>query len=190
MHQAKEVRATMWKRLGIRVLPSVVLLGVAATAIQVSTVVHHMQAVQMAAQAREAQRLDRTASVARWQAEALTAAEQDRDAALNEASQLQQERDKLKQEVEKLKQQVALMAYTTSYGSGPTSGPNHMAYGYCTFYVASKRYIPWYGNAGTWFASAQAFGWSTGYVPRPGAIEVAALSWACHVSWVEAVNPD
>ena len=71
----------MWKRLVIRVLPSAVLLGVAATAIQVTTVVHHVQAVQMAAQAREAQRLDRTATVARWQAEALAAAEKDRDSA-------------------------------------------------------------------------------------------------------------
>src|SRR5262249_42008621 len=166
----------------VSVLPSLVLLGVAATAIQVTAVVHHVQAVQMAAQAREARLLSQAVVVERYQALALEQTTTDRDAARDEASQLQQERDKLKQQVEQLKQQVALMAYTPSYGSGPTSGPNHMAYGYCTYYIASKRYIPWFGNAGTWFASAQAFGWPTGYMPRPGAIEVAALSWAGHVA--------
>ena len=182
----------MWKRLGIRVLPSAVLLGVAATAIQATTVVHQVQAVQAAAQVREARLLSQAVAVERYQALALKQTTTDRDAARDEATQLQQERDKLKQQVEQLKQQVALMAYTPSYGSGPvaTSGPNHMAPGYCTYYVASKRYIPWFGNAGTWFASAQAFGWPTGYMPRPGAIEVAALSWAGHVAWVESVNPD
>src|SRR5262249_4670222 len=38
-------------------------------------------------------------------------------------------------------------------GSGPY--PNHFTFGYCTFYVATRRYVPWFGNAIDWWANAR-----------------------------------
>lgn len=68
---------------------------------------------------------------------------------------------------------------------------NSYYYGYCTWYVATKRNIPnsW-GNAGQWFGSAQASGYATGYEPAPGAIIVTAESGWGHVGYVESVNAD
>lgn len=63
-------------------------------------------------------------------------------------------------------------------------------YGQCTWYVASRRPIPWSGNAGDWFAAAQNLGWPTGMTPQPGAIMVTWESWYGHVAYVESVNPD
>ncbi len=71
-----------------------------------------------------------------------------------------------------------------------TDGRNHFAYGYCTFYVASRRNIPWFGNAGTWLSGARAAGFATGNVPQVGAIIVTSESRVGHVGLVEAVNGD
>jgi len=78
--------------------------------------------------------------------------------------------------------------YTTSTN---TSGANGYPYGWCTYYAASRRNVPsnW-GNGGQWLSSAQSQGYSTGSVPRPGAIIVTGESWAGHVGYVESVNPD
>ena len=65
---------------------------------------------------------------------------------------------------------------------------NHFAYGYCTYYVASRRQIPWFGNAGTWLAGAIKYGFATGRVPRVGAIIVTSESRWGHVGIVEAVD--
>ena len=62
--------------------------------------------------------------------------------------------------------------------------------GYCTSYVASRRSIPWHGNAGTWYRQAQNYGFATGQEPRAGVIIVTSESWAGHVGIVEAVNGD
>jgi len=63
-------------------------------------------------------------------------------------------------------------------------------YGYCTWYVASRTYVPWTGDAWAWFGNAKAMGYDTGQVPQPGAIMVTWESWVGHVAYVEAVNAD
>lgn len=70
-----------------------------------------------------------------------------------------------------------------SYG-----GPNNFPWGYCTWWVASKRYVPWNGNAWQWYYNAQSMGYSTGKTPVPGAIMISWESPIGHVAYVEAVN--
>ncbi len=74
----------------------------------------------------------------------------------------------------------------------PPSGawPNHFAFGYCTYYVATRRYVPWFGNAIQWYANAAAYGYPEGKAPRVTAIMVTAESGFGHVAYVEAVYPD
>ena len=74
--------------------------------------------------------------------------------------------------------------------SGVGAIADHFPYGQCTWYVASRRPIPWDGNAGEWFDEAQALHWPTGQMPQPGAIMVTWESWYGHVAYVEKVNPD
>ena len=74
--------------------------------------------------------------------------------------------------------------------SGVGAIDDHFPYGQCTWYVASRRPIPWNGNAGDWFSEAQSLGWPTGLTPQPGAIMVTWESWYGHVAYVERVNPD
>jgi surface antigen len=73
--------------------------------------------------------------------------------------------------------------------AGQNSG-NRFPYGYCTWYVASKREISWMGNAGAWYGLAQADGMKVGNVPAPGAIMVTRESYLGHVALVDAVNAD
>jgi surface antigen/LysM repeat protein len=76
-------------------------------------------------------------------------------------------------------------------GPGPGgAGGNRFAYGYCTWYVASRIPVPWLGNAWEWYGQAQAFGWPTGQSPRAGGIMVTWESGYGHVAVVEAVNGD
>lgn len=64
-------------------------------------------------------------------------------------------------------------------------------YGYCTWYVAQKRYIPWRGNAGAWLFNARAFGYKTGKTPTPGSIVVTTEDrYYGHVALVEKVSKD
>ncbi|MBU2028613.1 LysM peptidoglycan-binding domain-containing protein [Patescibacteria group bacterium] len=72
--------------------------------------------------------------------------------------------------------------------SGIPGTGHRFPYGYCTWYVAQKRYIPWGGNAGTWLYNAKAMGYATGKTPRPGAIMVSSESWWGHVAIVEKVK--
>jgi surface antigen len=69
-------------------------------------------------------------------------------------------------------------------------GPNHFAYGYCTWYVANRRYVPWLGNAIEWWANARAYGYAEGQSPQVGAIMVTRESGYGHVAYVESVNGD
>lgn len=69
-----------------------------------------------------------------------------------------------------------------------SSGPNRFPYGWCTWWVASKRYVPWRGNANQWPANARAYGYAVGRVPVPGAILVTNESWWGHVAYVESVH--
>jgi|SRR5919198_5553880 LysM repeat protein len=75
----------------------------------------------------------------------------------------------------------------------PHLGPypnGKFAYGYCTWYVASRRPVPWTGDAWMWFGNSKAMGFRTGNVPQPGAIMVTWESWVGHVAYVEAVYSD
>jgi LysM repeat protein len=73
---------------------------------------------------------------------------------------------------------------------GPFSN-SKFVYGQCTWYVASRRNVPWTGNAWQWFGNAKAMGFATGMVPEPGAIMVTWESiYYGHVAYVEQVNAD
>jgi len=67
---------------------------------------------------------------------------------------------------------------------------NRFPVGWCTYYVATKRNVTWSGDAGYWYANASAQGVPVGSTPRVGSIMVTWESWAGHVAYVEAVNPD
>jgi LysM repeat protein len=84
-------------------------------------------------------------------------------------------------------------AATSSSAYAPISlgggGSGHrFPYGYCTWYVAQKRYVPWGGNASAWLSNAKASGKATGSTPRPGAIVVTRESRWGHVALVEKVS--
>jgi surface antigen len=69
-----------------------------------------------------------------------------------------------------------------------STGPNHFPYGWCTWWVAQKRYVPWSGNAWQWYGNAQAYGRPVGKAPVPGAIMVTWESGYGHVAYVESVS--
>lgn len=83
-----------------------------------------------------------------------------------------------------------------SGGGPPVNGGgscgNHFAYGYCTWYVANRRCIPWFGNADEWYANAQAYGYPEGSQARPGAVAVwnagPGYGGVGHVAYVESVD--
>lgn len=72
--------------------------------------------------------------------------------------------------------------------SGIPGTGHRFPYGYCTWYVSQKRYVPWSGNAGTWLYNAKSMGYATGKSPHPGAIMVSSESWWGHVAIVESVK--
>lgn len=89
--------------------------------------------------------------------------------------------------------------YATPLGGQPSvsgwkkldgkAGAGHkFPYGYCTWYVAQRRYVPWGGNAGTWLYHAKIGGYKTGKSPQVGAIMVSSESWWGHVAIVEKVS--
>jgi LysM repeat protein len=67
---------------------------------------------------------------------------------------------------------------------------NKFPVGWCTYYVATKRNVTWTGDAGYWYQNASYQGYAVGPTPKVGAIMVTWESWAGHVGYVEAVNPD
>lgn len=71
----------------------------------------------------------------------------------------------------------------------PGSQKNAYPWGWCTYYVATRRYVPprW-GNAISWLASAKRAGYPTGSAPAPGAIVVFNQSYWGHVAYVESVS--
>ena len=76
----------------------------------------------------------------------------------------------------------------------PAGNSSGYAYGYCTWWVSHKRYIPWHSNAAQWWLSARAYGFAEGATPRVGAVMVmgygvgGASATAGHVAYVESVN--
>jgi surface antigen len=97
-------------------------------------------------------------------------------------------------------QPVAVRPMARSAASVPSSavrpvsgGANGFGYGYCTWWVAHKRYIPWRGNAAEWWWTARSFGVTEGATPRAGAVMVMGVSGTSpqgHVGYVESVNPN
>ena len=82
---------------------------------------------------------------------------------------------------------------TTAVAASVRGAGGRFAFGYCTWWVARKRPIPWSGNAWQWWGNARAFGFPEGSVPRPGAIMVMGISWSSpqgHVAYVESVAAD
>lgn len=90
---------------------------------------------------------------------------------------------------------IALRQYEPFAASGgkkvsTANGTGHsFPYGYCTWYVASKKHVPWSGNAGTWLYRAKAMGYATGKTPKKGAIVVTTEDARYgHVALVEKVS--
>jgi surface antigen/peptidoglycan hydrolase CwlO-like protein len=88
--------------------------------------------------------------------------------------------------------QIAFLESGPHVGSGPCG--DHFAYGFCTYYVATRRCVPWLGNAKDWFSAAAAMGYKEGRLPLAGAIVVfrpgvSGVSSLGHVAYVEAVGP-
>jgi surface antigen len=80
----------------------------------------------------------------------------------------------------------------TAVSSSGTCG-NHFAYGYCTYYVATRRCIPWFGDAWQWWGNAAAYGYAEGHTPAVGAVAVWGRYGSSpdgHVAYVEAVGPN
>jgi LysM repeat protein len=63
-------------------------------------------------------------------------------------------------------------------------------WGWCTWYVATRRDVTWLGDAYQWFGNAQAQGYPVGSHPEPASIMVTWESGWGHVAYVESVNPD
>ena len=81
---------------------------------------------------------------------------------------------------------TGITSFTASYGG------NGYAYGFCTWYVASRVAVPsnW-GNANTWDDYARLSGWTVSSVPIAGAIAQSdTMSYLGHVAYVEAVSAD
>lgn len=74
--------------------------------------------------------------------------------------------------------------------TGNGAGSHKFPYGYCTWYVAQKRTVPWGGNAGTWLYHAKAAGYATSKTPTVGSIMVSSESWWGHVALVTSVSSD
>jgi len=73
--------------------------------------------------------------------------------------------------------------------SGNVPRGHSFPYGQCTWYVSTRTYVPWGGNAKAWLANARAYGYSTGKAPAAGAILVTNESrYYGHVAYVESVN--
>jgi len=95
-------------------------------------------------------------------------------------------------EIANIDNQIAYLEAGPHVGSG-TCG-NHFAYGFCTYYVATRRCVPWLGNASSWYIAAAQMGYKEGRVPVAGAIVVFrpgvdGVSPEGHVAYVEAVGP-
>jgi surface antigen len=96
-------------------------------------------------------------------------------------------------EISSIDEQIAWQQSGGHVGAGPCG--DHFAYGQCTWYVASRRCVPWGGNARDWYYNAAARGFKEGHTPIAGAVVVfwpggdgASRSFG-HVAYVEAVGP-
>ena len=75
------------------------------------------------------------------------------------------------------------------YVSAASRGGHRFPWGYCTWYVATKRYVPWGGHAKYWLANARSYGYRVNNTPSVGAIMVTTEHrYYGHVTYVEAIN--
>lgn len=73
--------------------------------------------------------------------------------------------------------------------SGAVKKGHTFPYGQCTWYVATRTYVPWGGNAKAWLANSRAYGYTTGRTPVAGAIMVTNEHRIYgHVAYVESVT--
>ena len=96
--------------------------------------------------------------------------------------------------IAEIDQELAPPPPTPAAGSSHPSSScgNRFAYGYCTYYVATRRCIPWLGNAWQWWGNAAAMGYREGHTPARGAVAVwgrGGYSPDGHVAFVEQVGP-
>ncbi|HEX4580131.1 MAG TPA: CHAP domain-containing protein [Candidatus Dormibacteraeota bacterium] len=96
-------------------------------------------------------------------------------------------------QIAEIDQEIAA-ANTPRYTGSGGSCANHFSFGQCTWYVASRRCIPWSGNAKDWYYAAAAYGFPEGHMPQVGAVVVFwpggdGASSVGHVAYVEAVGP-
>ena len=93
--------------------------------------------------------------------------------------------------IAQIDQELAQSPSAPAVGSSHSCG-NRFAYGYCTYYVATRRCIPWLGNAWQWWGNAAAMGYREGRTPARGAVAVwgrGGYSPEGHVAFVEQVGP-
>src|SRR5919197_6446422 len=91
---------------------------------------------------------------------------------------------------EQLRARAAQLAAQARASTAKSASGNHFAFGYCTWYVASRRYIPRFGNAIQWWPNARPYGSGEGLTPKVGAVMVTRESYWGHVAYVESVNAD
>lgn len=96
-------------------------------------------------------------------------------------------------QIAEIDQEIAAANAPRVSGSGGSCA-NHFSFGQCTWYVASRRCIPWSGNAKDWYYAAASYGFPEGHMPRVGAVVVFwpggdGASSVGHVAYVEAVGP-
>lgn len=73
-------------------------------------------------------------------------------------------------------------------GSLASIGSGSYSFGQCTYYVATRRYVPkGWGNASEWLGHAKAAGFHTDNIPVNGAIAWSSVGWVGHVAYVEQV---
>jgi len=79
---------------------------------------------------------------------------------------------------------------SSQYQQGGSASNPDFPWGQCTYYVSTRRRVPWNGDAWTWFRNARDYGRPEGRTPVQGAIAVMWGSWVGHVAFVEKVNAD
>ncbi|MGH7722721.1 MAG: CHAP domain-containing protein [Candidatus Dormibacteria bacterium] len=99
----------------------------------------------------------------------------------------------IEEQIAEIDQELAAGNAPPQRGGG-SSCANHFAYGQCTWYVASRRCIPWVGNADQWYGNAARMGYPEGHQPQVGAVVSFwpggdGASSIGHVGYVEAVGP-
>ena len=100
----------------------------------------------------------------------------------------------IENQIAEIDQQLAAGSAPKRSAANQGSCGNHFAYGQCTWYVATRRCIPWVGNAAQWYNNAAAMGYPVGHTPQVGAVVTFwpggdGASRIGHVGYVEAVGP-